>query len=93
MKRTYVLGVIVIAGAVAAAAANLRRAAAAGGGRTRPPAAGRGGGPALGKIEKVADNLYFIFGAGGNTASTWRRRASSWSTPRTRTTDRASSTR
>jgi glyoxylase-like metal-dependent hydrolase (beta-lactamase superfamily II) len=65
MRRTYVLGMIVVAGVVAAAAANL-------GAQQQPPAAGGqagrgGGGPALGKIEKVADNLYFIFGAGGNT--------------------------
>jgi glyoxylase-like metal-dependent hydrolase (beta-lactamase superfamily II) len=63
MRRTYVLGIIVVAGVVAAAAANL-------GAQQQPAAggqAGRGGGPALGKIEKVADNLYFIFGAGGNT--------------------------
>jgi len=66
MKRTYVLGMIVIAGAVAAAAANLAaQQAPAPGGEGRQ--GGRGGGPALGKIEKVADNLYFIFGAGGNT--------------------------
>jgi glyoxylase-like metal-dependent hydrolase (beta-lactamase superfamily II) len=65
MRRTYVLGMIVVAGVVAAAAANLgaqQQPAAGGQGR------GGGGGPALGKIEKVADNLYFIFGAGGNTA-------------------------
>ena len=64
MRRTYVLGMIVVAGVVAAAAANLgaqQQPAAGGQGR------GGGGGPALGKIEKVADNLYFIFGAGGNT--------------------------
>ena len=63
MRRTYVLGMIVVAGVVAAAAANL-------GAQQQPPAGGQGrggGGPALGKIEKVADNLYFIFGAGGNT--------------------------
>ncbi|HZM92156.1 MAG TPA: MBL fold metallo-hydrolase [Vicinamibacterales bacterium] len=65
MKRTYVLGMIVIAGAVAAAAANV--------GAQQPPAGGQGrqggGGAAqeLGKIEKVADNLYFVFGRGGNT--------------------------
>jgi cyclase len=66
MRRTYVLGMIVIAGVVAAAAANLgaqQQPAAGGQGRQ----GGRGAGPALGKIEKVADNLYFIFGAGGNT--------------------------
>jgi cyclase len=66
MKRTYVLGVIVIVGAVMAAAANLAAVQAPAAGGQAPPA-GRGGGPALGKIEKVADNLYFIFGAGGNT--------------------------
>ena len=64
MRRTYVLGMIVVAGVVAAAAANL-------GAQQQPAAGGQagrgGGGPALGKIEKVADNLYFIFGAGGNT--------------------------
>jgi cyclase len=65
MKRTYVLGMIVIAGAVAAAAASV--------GAQQPPAGGQGrqggggGAQALGKIEKVADNLYFIFGRGGNT--------------------------
>ena len=64
MKRTYVLGMIVIAGAVVAAAANLAAQQPAAGGQGRQ---GGGGGPALGKIEKVADNLYFIFGAGGNT--------------------------
>ena len=66
MRRTYVLGMIVVAGVVAAAAANLgaQQQPAAGGQAGR----GGGGGPALGKIEKVADNLYFIFGAGGNTA-------------------------
>ncbi len=65
MRRTYVLGMIVVAGVVAAAAANLgaQQQPAAGGQAGR----GGGGGPALGKIEKVADNLYFIFGAGGNT--------------------------
>jgi cyclase len=65
MKRTYVLGMIVVAGAVAAAASNL--------GAQQPPAGGQGrqggggGAQELGKIEKVADNLYFIFGRGGNT--------------------------
>jgi glyoxylase-like metal-dependent hydrolase (beta-lactamase superfamily II) len=80
MKRTFVLGVIVIAGAVAAAAANLSalQGPPAGqggqGGQGRGGEQGRGqgrGAPAGGgvsKIEKVAENLYFIFGAGGNTA-------------------------
>ena len=53
MKRAYVLGVIVIAGAVVSAAANLSAA--------QQPAGG------VKSIEKVANNLYFIFGNGGNT--------------------------
>jgi glyoxylase-like metal-dependent hydrolase (beta-lactamase superfamily II) len=67
MRRTYVLGIIVIAGAVLAAGANLAALQA-----PAAPAPGRqgGGGGAQGikTIEKVADNLYFIFGNGGNTA-------------------------
>ena len=67
MRRTYVLGIIVIAGAVIAAGANLAALQA-----PAAPAPGRqGGGAAPGgikSIEKVADNLYFIFGNGGNTA-------------------------
>ena len=66
MKRTYVLGMIVVVGAVVAASSL--------GAQQQPPAAGgqgrQGGGgaaQALGKIEKVADNLYFVFGRGGNT--------------------------
>jgi cyclase len=67
MRRTYVLGTIVIAGAIMAAVASVgaqQQPAAGGQGRQ-----GGGGGAAqqLGKIEKVADNLYFIFGRGGNT--------------------------
>ena len=58
MRRTYVLGMIVVAGVVAAAAANL-------GAQQQPPAAGGqagrgGGGPALGKIEKVDGELYNV---------------------------------
>jgi glyoxylase-like metal-dependent hydrolase (beta-lactamase superfamily II) len=77
MKRTYVLGVIVIAGAVAAAAANLTALQAPpggqggqgrGGGEGREGRGGPGGG-GVGKIEKVANNLYMIPGAGGNTAA------------------------
>jgi glyoxylase-like metal-dependent hydrolase (beta-lactamase superfamily II) len=67
MRRTYVLGIIVIAGAVIAAGANLAALQA-----PAAPAQGRQGGAAGGggikTIEKVADNLYFIFGNGGNTA-------------------------
>ena len=67
MRRTYVLGMIVVAGVVAAAAANLgaqQQPAAGGQGR------GGGGGPALGKIEKVErtanglGNAYGVFDTG-----------------------------
>jgi cyclase len=67
MKRAYVLGVIVIAGAVAAAAANLsaqQQQQPAAGGQGRQGGGGAGG---IKGIEKVANNLYFIFGNGGNT--------------------------
>jgi len=71
MKRTYVLGVIVIAGAVAVAVASLSAQQPAGQGRGgRQGGAGRGGGGGgVGTIEKVADNVYMIPGAGGNTAA------------------------
>jgi len=69
MKRTYVLGVIVIAGAVAAAAANLAaQQPAAGQGRQGEGARGGGGFGAVGAIEKVGNNIYMVPGAGGNTA-------------------------
>jgi glyoxylase-like metal-dependent hydrolase (beta-lactamase superfamily II) len=61
-----VLGIIVITGAVVAAGANLAALQA-----PAAPAPGRQGGGGAGgikSIEKVADNLYFIFGNGGNTA-------------------------
>ena len=69
MKRTYVLGVIVMAGALATAAAQLGAQAPAGRrpvrralrvSRQRRPAAGGGRGPAapISAIEKVANNLY-----------------------------------
>jgi cyclase len=65
MRRTYVLGFIVIAGAITAAVVSAQQQPAAGGqGRQ----GGGGAAQQLGKIEKVADNLYFIFGRGGNTA-------------------------
>jgi glyoxylase-like metal-dependent hydrolase (beta-lactamase superfamily II) len=60
-----VLGIIVIAGAVAVASVSAQQQPAAGGqGRQ----GGGGAAQQLSKIEKVADNLYFIFGRGGNTA-------------------------
>ena len=64
MKRAYVLGVIVIAGAVISAAANLAAQQPAAGGQGRQGGGGAGG---IKSIEKVANYLYFIFGNGGNT--------------------------
>jgi glyoxylase-like metal-dependent hydrolase (beta-lactamase superfamily II) len=83
MKRAYVLGVIVMSGALAAAAAQLSAqqppagappAGAPGQGRPggppgAPPGGARGGGG--GGVEaarKIVDNLYWVPGAGGNTA-------------------------
>jgi len=70
MRRTIVLGVIVLAGVVTAAILS-----AQGQGREGAPGReggqGRGGGfnfPPVQKIEKVKDNLYMIQGQGGNTA-------------------------
>jgi glyoxylase-like metal-dependent hydrolase (beta-lactamase superfamily II) len=64
MKRALVLGSIVTLGMLVGAAAQQPPAGgAAGQGR------GGGGGPAsVGAIQKVAENLYMIPGAGGNTA-------------------------
>jgi glyoxylase-like metal-dependent hydrolase (beta-lactamase superfamily II) len=75
MKRVYVLGAIVMAGALAAAMAELGAQAAPAGqgapGQGRGDGRGRGGpgGGGVGMIQKVADNLYMIPGAGGNTAA------------------------
>ena len=71
MKRVYVLGVIVMSGALATAAAQLGAQAPAGApgapGQGAPP--GRGGGAAgVQPIKKINDTLYWIPGAGGNTA-------------------------
>ena len=70
MKRVFVLGVIVATGITAALSAQQQQQPA---GRGREGGQGRGGGrggPAqtVGKIEKVAENLYMVPGAGGNTA-------------------------
>jgi len=66
MRRTLVLGVIVLTGVVTAAVLNAQGQGREGG------AQGRGGGgfafPPIQKIEKVKDNLYLIQGEGGNTA-------------------------
>src|SRR5688572_16002701 len=77
MKRVYVLGAIVIAGALATAAVELVAQAPAGqapgapGAPAQPPGPGRGGRgpqPPISSIDKVNDNLYFIQNQGGNTA-------------------------
>ena len=65
MKRTYVLSTIVAAGLMAVTVLSAQQPAApAAGGQ------GRAGGPPapLSAPEKVADNLYFVQGNGGNTA-------------------------
>jgi glyoxylase-like metal-dependent hydrolase (beta-lactamase superfamily II) len=73
MKRLYVLGIIVLAGVLAAAKAELGAQAPAG---QAPGAPGQGrggggrggGGGGVGMIQKINDTLYWIPGAGGNTA-------------------------
>jgi len=63
MKRTLVLGVIVLGGVMTAAALTAQQAAA-------PAGQGRGGGatfPPVGAIEKVAGNVFMVPGQGGNT--------------------------
>jgi cyclase len=70
MKRTLVLGTIVMT-AVIAGAVSAQQAAPAGQAPAGAPAqpAGRGPGfPPVGAAEKVAENLYMIPGQGGNTA-------------------------
>src|SRR5688500_19140799 len=63
MKRTFVLGLIVLGGAITAAVLSAQQPAA-------PAGQGRGGGPQfppVGAIEKVAGNVYMVPGQGGNT--------------------------
>jgi glyoxylase-like metal-dependent hydrolase (beta-lactamase superfamily II) len=71
MKRVFVLGSVVLAGALVSAAAGLsaqQAPAAQGEGRGREGGRGGGGGGApVGMIQKVAENLYMIPGAGGNS--------------------------
>jgi glyoxylase-like metal-dependent hydrolase (beta-lactamase superfamily II) len=70
MKRVYVLGVIVLAGALAAAAGELAAQGQGAPGQGRGGGRGGGGGGAQAlTIAKVADNLYMVVGAGGNTAA------------------------
>ena len=70
MRRTIVLGVIILSGVVASAILGAQQGAApAGQGRQAGAGGGGGrGGPPVQAIEKVKDNLYLIQGQGGNTA-------------------------
>jgi glyoxylase-like metal-dependent hydrolase (beta-lactamase superfamily II) len=67
MNRVCLLVAIVLGGALAVVGADLSAQAPAAGGQGRGARGGGGMGP-VGAIEKVADNLYMIPGAGGNTA-------------------------
>jgi len=70
MRRTIVLGVIVVGGIITSAMLGAQQGAApAGQGREGRAGGGAGrGGPPVQAIEKVKDNLYLIQGQGGNTA-------------------------
>lgn len=73
MRREFVLAGVVLTGALVTAAATIAAQQAPAGAPAGAPAAqgqgrGRGGPPPVpGPIEKVADNLYMIPGAGGNS--------------------------
>jgi glyoxylase-like metal-dependent hydrolase (beta-lactamase superfamily II) len=76
MRREFVLAGLILTGALATAAGTIAQQAAAPGAAAQGQAAGQGrgggrGGAAaaapIGKIEKVADNLYMIPGQGGNS--------------------------
>jgi glyoxylase-like metal-dependent hydrolase (beta-lactamase superfamily II) len=69
MRRTVVLGIIIVSGAITTAILAAQQGAApAGQGREAGPGRGGGGGAPVQAIEKVKDNLYLIQGQGGNTA-------------------------
>ncbi len=71
MRREFVLASIVLTGALVTAGTIAAQQAQAPAGGQAPAGQGRGGGrgpaPVPGPIEKVADNLYMIPGAGGNS--------------------------
>jgi glyoxylase-like metal-dependent hydrolase (beta-lactamase superfamily II) len=71
MRREIVLASIVLTGALVTAGTIAAQQAQAPAGAQAPGGQGRGGGrgpaPVPGPIEKVADNLYMIPGAGGNS--------------------------
>jgi cyclase len=72
MRRTVVLGIIVLGGVITSAMISAQQGAApAGQGREAGPGGGGGRGPGfppVQAIEKVKDNLYVVQGQGGNTA-------------------------
>ena len=70
MRREFVLASIVLTGALVTAGTIAAQQAPAPAGAQAPAGQGRGGrgpAPVPGPIEKVADNLYMIPGAGGNS--------------------------
>jgi glyoxylase-like metal-dependent hydrolase (beta-lactamase superfamily II) len=71
MRREFVLAGVVLTGALVTAAATIAAQQAPPAGAPAAQGQGRGGGrgpaPVPGPIEKVADNLYMIPGAGGNS--------------------------
>jgi glyoxylase-like metal-dependent hydrolase (beta-lactamase superfamily II) len=71
MKRSSVLGIIVLAGVVGwgwqSLQADQAQAPAAPAGQGQPPAAGRGPAPGVGAIQKITNNVFWIPGAGGNS--------------------------
>ena len=77
MKREFVLASVVLTGALLTAVGTMAAqqapaqppagAPAQGQGRGNGQGRGAGGGGGVGTIEKVAENLYFVPGAGGNT--------------------------
>src|SRR5690349_4708716 len=69
MRRTIVLGVIVLSGVITSVMLGAQGAAPAGQGREAGPGRGAApGGAPVQAIEKVKDNLYLVQGQGGNTA-------------------------
>src|SRR5690348_12971152 len=71
MRRTIVLGVIVLGGVFTSAMLGAQQGAPPAGGRQAGAGGGGGRGPGfppVQAIEKVKNNLYLIQGQGGNTA-------------------------
>jgi glyoxylase-like metal-dependent hydrolase (beta-lactamase superfamily II) len=67
MRREFVLAGLVVVGALVAAAGTIAQQAPAPGAAGQGRGGGRGAPQVPGPIEKVADNLYMIPGAGGNS--------------------------